>query len=175
VVFRAILVLLGAGLLWGGEALKPAPELKVALAEGGDFLMSKQRGKVVALAMVYTTCAHCQRTSQVLDKLYREYGGRGFQPVAVACNDGAELLAGAFARELQLGFPVGIGYPGLMFEYLGIAPRPIRLPVLVVIDRKGMIRWTFTGESPLFTNTETNLRKMLGPLLAEPKPGGKSR
>ncbi len=163
-------VLACAGALWAGEALKPAPELKVTLVDGSDFLISKQRGKVVALEMVYTTCPHCQQTSQVLDKLYREFGPRGFQPVAVACNEGAELLVGEFARELRLSFPVGIGYPGLIFEYLGIAPRKFRLPVLMLIDRKGMIRSTFTGEGPLFNDTEGNLRKELAPLLAEPAP-----
>lgn len=170
-MFRGIAILLCLGALAAGEqAPRPAPELKVTLADGGDFVLAKQRGKVVALALIYTTCPHCQNASQVMDKLYREYKPQGLEAVAVACNDGADLLVGEFVKEFDIAFPVGIGYPMLLFEALGSQPHPIRLPALLLIDRKGMVRATHTGEEQFFADLEGNLRQAIEPLLKEPGP-----
>lgn len=170
-MFRGLAILLCAGALAAGEqAARPAPELKVTLTDGRDFVLSKLRGKVVALHLVYTTCAHCQHACQVADRLYRQYKPQGFEPVAVACNEGADLLASEFAAQLNLSFPVGIGYPMLLIEMLGGIPRPVRLPGLLLIDRRGMVRETHTGEEEFFTDFEGSLRKAIEPLLKEPAP-----
>jgi hypothetical protein len=47
-----------------------------------------------------------------------------------------------------------------------IDPRPLYVPRLVLIDRAGMIRAEFSGESGFFTNAETNVRAELDKILA---------
>lgn len=149
---------------------RPSPELKVALTTGDEFRLSALRGKVVALEFIYTTCPHCQHTSQLLDKLVREYESRGFRAVAVAFNEGAELRAPEFVAEFEIGFPVGVCTYNKFFEYLGVPPRAVTLPQLFFIDRKGAIRASLPGDDPFFAHDEANMRAMIERLLEEPAP-----
>src|SRR5437660_6868446 len=73
-----------------------APEFVIHFPDGSQQLLSSYRGKVVALLFVYTTCVHCQHTSQVFTKLNAEYGARGFQPIDVAFNDMSNLFVKDF-------------------------------------------------------------------------------
>ena len=152
----------------GADLPKPSPELKVTLTTGQEFQLSSLRDKVVALEFVFTTCPHCQQLVQTTDKVLREFEPRGFRAVAVACNDGADLLAGEFAKQFGVTFPVGIGNVETMFTYIGTPPQPFRLPHLSFLDRKGMIQAQFTGENPFFTDEEANMRKMVAQLLGPP-------
>ena len=43
---------------------RPAPELVIKSATGQEQLLSKFRGKVVAVEFLLTTCPHCQKASQ---------------------------------------------------------------------------------------------------------------
>jgi peroxiredoxin len=146
---------------------RPSPELTVTLTTGEQFRLSDLRGKVVAVEFIYTTCDHCQHTSQTLDKLVRQYGPRGFRAVAVAFNEGAELRAPEFVAEFGIGFPVGIGTYDMLFAYLGVPPRAVALPQLFFVDRKGMLRAYYGGDDPFFVHDEENLRAMIERLLAE--------
>ena len=62
---------------------RPAPELVIKSATGQEQLLSKFRGKVVAVEFLLTTCPHCQKASQNLQKLYKELGPQGFQPCSL--------------------------------------------------------------------------------------------
>jgi thiol-disulfide isomerase/thioredoxin len=154
---------------------RPSPELKVTLTTGEEFRLSALRGKVVALEFIYTTCPHCQRASQILGKLVREYGPRGFRAVAVAFNEDAELRAPEFVAEFEIGFPVGIGTPATLFGYLGVPPRGLELPQLFFIDRRGVIRAHFGGDDPFFSHDEPNMRGMIERLLEAPARGRGTR
>ena len=65
---------------------RPAPELVINFPGGKQTLISSYRGKVVLCEILFTTCPHCQHESQLVSKLYQEYGARGFQPVGLAIN-----------------------------------------------------------------------------------------
>ncbi len=67
--------------LFGAEVPRPAPELVIRQVNGKQLLLSQYRGKVVALEFLQTTCPHCQTCSALLNKMYQEYGPRGFQPI----------------------------------------------------------------------------------------------
>lgn len=161
---------------------KPSPELKVTLTTGQEFQLSSLRDKVVALEFIFTTCPHCQKLVQTTAKLLQEFEPRGFRAVAVACNDGADLLAGEFVKQFGVGFPVGIGNVETMFGYIGSPPRPFQLPHLSFIDRKGVIQAQYTGRDAFFTDEEANMRRTVEELLGPPsartpkvKTSGKER
>src|SRR5208283_3827467 len=82
--------------LWAADIPRKAPELAVQLTGGGQILLSQFRGKVVMIDFVHTTCPHCQNASTIVERLYKEYGPRGFQPLGVAFNDNAALLVPDF-------------------------------------------------------------------------------
>ncbi len=145
---------------------RPAPELVIKAANGQEQLLSKFRGKVVAVEFLLTTCPHCQKASQNMQKLYKELGPQGFQPIGIAINDMANMLINDYAKQFNLTYPIGYANRDVATQFL---QHPIMMsmlmPQLVVIDRKGVIRHQFPGGDKFFENEEKNLRDVLLPLL----------
>jgi len=166
------LLLMGAlvGVLAGSAAEIPrkAPELVIHLPSGKDIKLSQFRGKVVALEFLLTTCPHCKRTSSTMERVYRDLGPKGFQPLGAAFNDGAEKLVAGYVQELGLTYPVGYTDRDTVISFL---QHPVMLtlwtPQLVLIDKKGMIRAQYPGTHNFFQNEEENLRFMVEKLLKE--------
>lgn len=139
--------------------------------------LSKYRGKVVALGFILTTCPHCQHTCQLLEKLYQEWGPRGFLPVAMAFNPMAQLLIDDFRKDFKLTFPV---YFGLREDVNAIAEfdpnQRLLVPQLMIIDRKGIVQFQTPEGGDERVADETKLRGLIEPVLlgkvsaAPPKP-----
>jgi peroxiredoxin len=147
---------------------RKSPEFTITEPSGKELLLSSFRGKVVVLAFVHTTCPHCQAFSMVLQKMQRELGPRGFQPIDVAWNPGAQSLVPMFVKGLNLTFPVGFSDWDPIMDFLGfsVMDRPV-VPLEVVIDRRGMIRAESppTGDADL--QDETKLKALVENLLNE--------
>lgn len=148
---------------------KPAPELVIRQVDGQQLLLSHYRGKVVAVEFLHTTCPHCQNCSSLLEKMYKEYGSRGFQPLGVAFNDMATLLVPDYVKQLGLTFPVGVGTRDEVVSYLEFPlVKPLFVPQLIFIDRKGVIRAYYPGGDKFYENEEANMRAQIETLLKEP-------
>jgi len=151
-----------------------APEFVIHFPDGSQSLLSSYRGKVVALLFVYTTCIHCQHTSQVFSQLNTEFGARGFQPLDVAFNDMANLFVKDFVKEFGVNYPVGFSPREPVLDYLGIPViERFVVPQIVWIDRKGNIRSQTPplGDDKLLK--ETYWREMIETLLKEPAESAK--
>ncbi|MBV9158020.1 MAG: TlpA family protein disulfide reductase [Acidobacteriaceae bacterium] len=137
-------IALAAASLFAADAntLRKAPELAFTIPEQGQKLLSQYRGKVIALEFILTTCPHCQAASRVMTKMQQEYGGRGFQALDVAINTSDEQLVQAFAKNFEVGFPVGYTPQDQMMAFMGftMADRFV-VPQLIFIDRKGFIHY----------------------------------
>jgi thiol-disulfide isomerase/thioredoxin len=163
-------------------APRKAPELAFTLpSQGGDRLLSQYRGKVVALEFILTTCPHCQAASHTMTKFQQELGPRGFQAIDLAINalddnhtpDQAASMTQAFTNSFGVGFPVGYIARDPMMSFMGfsIMERMV-VPQLVLIDRKGVIRY----QTPASSNNdewsklmnENTLHQHIEELLAEP-------
>jgi thiol-disulfide isomerase/thioredoxin len=118
-----------------------SPEFVIHLTNGKEMLLSSLRGQVVALMFVHTTCPVCQHASQVLTKLYYEYGPRGFQPIDVAFNSSANLYVPEFVKNFDIRYPVGFSTTEEVAEYLNFpAGERFTIPQIVWIDSSGYIR-----------------------------------
>src|SRR3954469_10565844 len=127
--------------LQGGPILRKAPELAFTVPGQGQKLLSQYRGKVVALEFIFTTCPHCQAASKVMSRFQREYGPQGFQAIDIAVNDNADLLVENFVKEYQVAFPVGWMSKDQMLSFMGFKDGRFVVPQMVLIDRKGYIRY----------------------------------
>lgn len=137
-------ILLVAASLMAADPTPPgrkAPELAFTVPGQGQKLLSQYRGKVVALEFVFTTCPHCQAASKVMSRFQREYGPQGFQAIDVAVNDNADLLVENFVKENQVAFPVGWMSKDQMLSFTGFKDGRFVVPQMVMIDRKGYIRY----------------------------------
>jgi AhpC/TSA family len=177
---RSIIVLAGAvalGALAADEP-RPSPPFLIQQTNGPEIALTKYRGKIVALAFIYTTCPHCQDLTRLLNPIAAEYTPKGVQFLECAFNQGAAQLVPAFVAQFQQPFPVGWADDAAVRVYLGysfIDQRPMYVPHMVFLDRKGMIRGDFPGESSFFQNPLVNIRAELDSLLKAAGPAAKKR
>jgi peroxiredoxin len=155
---------------------RKAPEFAVLMPSGGQLLLSNYRGKVVCLHFIFTTCSHCQAEARLMTQLYAQYGAKGFQPIAVAFNEGAASLVSDFVKSIGVTYPVGYSPRESVMNYLQLsAEARLSVPQLVFIDRKGMIRQQSLPLDDGVTPGEANVRAMLEKLLEEPATSGASK
>jgi hypothetical protein len=166
--------------LLAGDVVLPrkVPELAFTVPGDGQKLLSQYRGKVIALEFIMTTCPHCQAASHEMTKYQEEFGKRGLQVIDLAINalDGtggvseADEMTTRFKNNFQVGFPVGYLPRVQMMNFMGFTPADrMVVPQLVLIDRKGIIRYQTPAISgPAWDNVmkEPSLREHLEELLS---------
>jgi peroxiredoxin len=167
------LAALAALTLAAADVPRPAIDFTVHMANGKDVKLSDYKGKVVVVEFLLTTCPHCQKASQGINKVYRDLGPQGLQPIGVAVNDMANMLVDDYVKQFSLDFPVGWSGRDPVINFL---QHPVMMmmsfPNLVIIDRNGQIRHQYPGGDKFFENEEKNLREVLLPLLKAPAPAG---
>jgi peroxiredoxin len=172
---RAILaaLLLSVSLMPGANIPRQSPEYGFEVPGGKQVLLSQHKGKVIMLGFYLTTCPHCKDTVKVIEKLYKQYGSQGFQPLGVCINDMAKMLTPDFIKEQGATFPIGYGPRDAAYGYLQ-HPTMLQLymPTLVIIDRKGQITAQYMGGDLIFgkdlVEREKNLRKVVEDALKKP-------
>jgi thiol-disulfide isomerase/thioredoxin len=164
------------------DAPRKAPELAFTVPDQGTKLLSQYHGKVVACEFIFTTCPHCQAATKVMEKFQREFGPRGFQAIDVAVNDNADLLVQNFSKDFQVNFPVGWVLRDQMIAFMGWASQYFVVPQLVLIDRRGMIRYqTPAHEDENWDKLmkedalRQHIEELLGPPSASAKRGAETR
>jgi thiol-disulfide isomerase/thioredoxin len=153
------------------EPPRPSPPLAIERLDAPAVQLSQYRGKVVALALISTTCPHCQDLTRLLVTLSREYALRGVQFLECAFNDEAKPGMAAFLQQFQPPFPVGWTTHAAAMAYLQrtiLDTRPLYVPHMVFLDRRGMIRADYPGESDFMKDPATNVRAELEKLLKPP-------
>ena len=153
---------------------RPSPEFVINYPGGKQALLSQYKGKVVLLAIIFTTCPHCQATCQMISKLNTELGPKGFQPLAVAVNPMSLMLVNDFVRDFHVNFPVGASErdPALSYLQINGADRWV-VPQIVLIDRKGVIRAQTPPLGDEKMQEENHLRQLIENLLHEGTPTSK--
>ncbi len=145
---------------------KPSPAFTIQRIGSTPVQLSQYRGKVVALAIMMTTCPHCQNLAGLLSTINKEYEGKGVQIVGCAFNDGAQGLIPGFIEQTKANFPVGYCPRDAVLSYLNYSVlTPFYVPHMVFLDRAGVIRGDFPGESPFMTDPAKNVRAELDELL----------
>ncbi len=152
---------------------RQAPEFAIKMPEGGEKLLSSYRGKAVCLALFYTTCPHCQDMAKMLSsQIVPEYGPKGVQVIAAAFDPEAKTQVADFAKQYVKGFPIGYVDRGEVNEFLQKSVMTVLyVPIMVFIDRKGVIQSEYIGDQNFLADPAKNVRAELDKLLA--KPAGK--
>lgn len=167
------LTMLNVGVMPGATVPRTSPEYGFEVTGGKQVLLSQYKGKVVMLGFYLTTCPHCKDTVKVVEKLYKEFGAQGFQPLGVCVNDMSKMLTADFIREQGATFPIGYGARDMAYGYLQ-HPTMLQLyfPTMVLIDRKGTIIAQFMGGDLIFgkdlAEREKNFRKLIVDALKKP-------
>jgi hypothetical protein len=94
-----------------------------------------------------------------LSSLQKQHGLRGLQVLGAAFNNEAPTTTAGFVQKFKPAFPVGFVTRAEVVKYLGYKTlEEIYVPVLVFIDRKGMIRRQYFGDDDFFKAADKNIR-----------------
>jgi peroxiredoxin len=153
---------------------RPATEFTIQINNSKPLLLSQYKGKPVVLAFILTTCPHCQKAIACLSKGAADFAPRGLQVLAVAVDDAvAAKNVPGFIRTFHPPFPVGYTTDKNSVLDFMEHPRAVvpLMPMLVFIDKDGVIRAQLEGDSPLLEEKvmEDNLHKQIDNLLKPPK------
>lgn len=145
-----------------------AMNLTMTYENGQQGQLLAYRGKVVAVLFILTGCSHCQAVAKSIEKVYEAEKARGFEVIGIAVDQGAKDKLPVFRKEQQVTFPLAWDAPMAMFNFMQL---PImvgpKMPQLAFVDREGVIRSQYPGESAFFNDPvrEKNLRAEVGKLL----------
>ncbi|HEX4006429.1 MAG TPA: TlpA disulfide reductase family protein [Acidobacteriaceae bacterium] len=134
---------------------RPAPVFVRSGPGGARVDLAQDRGRVVLLNFWATWCAPCRTEMPRFAAWQKEYGPRGLRVVGVSIDD-SEPPVRAFLEKLPVDYPVVMGDRALAEQYGGV----LGVPVTFLIDRRGIIRGRFEGETDLRA-LETRMRRLL--------------
>ena len=134
---------------------KKAPEFARRDLTGTRIDLKSLRGKVVLLDFWATWCAPCLIEMPEFATWQREYGPRGLQVIGISMDDEAAPVRSLVAK-MKLNYPIAMGDARLGARYGGV----LGLPLIYLIDRNGVVRAQFQGETDVKT-IEERLKLML--------------
>ena len=136
-----------------------APDFTLPDPGGKKVSLENFRGKVVFLNFWATWCESCREEMPSMERLYREFKGKGLEIVAVNIKD-KRPAALAFVKELKLNYQVLMdpeGEVGLLYGAFG-------LPVTYLIDRKGVLLARLWGPADWYSPAA---RKLIAELVEQ--------
>ncbi len=174
-------ILLATATLYGADSTAPAsrpqiprkaPELAIQM-QGKQVLLSQYRGYICAVAFMSTTCPHCQHLAGVLAPIQQEYAPKGVQVLGVVFNPEANAELPNFSQAFAHGmFPIGMSTEPTVVEFVQHPPGIHYIPMMVFIDKHGVIRAQHLGidDGAFFTeNVEVqNIKGELDKIIKEP-------
>ncbi|MFD8691912.1 TlpA family protein disulfide reductase [Streptomyces sp. NPDC059651] len=153
----------------GGIATAPkgeradAPKLDGETLDGKKLDLADYKGKIIVLNAWGSWCAPCRLESKYFTKVAKETEGQGVQFVGVNTRDAERAQAISFEKDFGVTYPSFYDRTGkLLLRFPKGTFKLQSIPSTVVIDRDGKLAARFVG--PL---DDTNLHKMLDPLIAE--------
>jgi peroxiredoxin len=148
-------ILLGASGAATSPLNKRAPDFRRADLRNAPIHLKDFRGKIVLLNFWATWCAPCLYEMPRFVEWQTKYGTRGLQVLGVSMDD-SDSPVRTLNRKLHLNYPVMMGDERLGELYGGI----LGLPVTYLIDRRGVVRARFQGETDL-SKIEGQLKVLL--------------
>jgi thiol-disulfide isomerase/thioredoxin len=154
------------------EIPRQAPELLIQMP-GKVIQLSQYKGYICALAFMSTTCPHCQHMTQMLAAMVPEYSQKGVQMLGVTLNAEANTELPNFNKVFaHNAFPIGMSVEPIARKFLEHPAGMTYFPMIVFIDKKGVIRAEHLGATdPNFFDERVevqNIRFELDKIIAQP-------
>lgn len=125
-----------------GKALS-APDFTLRDLSGKRFALKQLRGKAVFVNFWATWCVPCREEMPQMEKLHREFKGRGLEVVAVNFREDKETVK-KFSDELGITFRILLDPDGAVSNEYGAWS----LPLSYFIDREGIFIGKVSGARP---------------------------
>lgn len=138
-----ICVFAASSLASSNMAGRPAPDFALKSSTGTNMRLSELRGDVVMINFWATWCGPCRQEMPLLDELYQRYNRVGFNLLGVNIDDDSNR-AMAMINELGVEFPVLFDARKEVSKMYDVDA----MPVTVLVDREGNIRYVHQGYKP---------------------------
>ncbi|MFN7993539.1 MAG: TlpA disulfide reductase family protein [Bryobacteraceae bacterium] len=144
-----LLILASAALMSASGELsgRRAPGFSLPDAHLQQRDIQDYRGKIVVLDIIQTTCPHCAKFSDILEKLHAKYGSK-VAILSIVNPPDNQSTVGKFAAEHKITTPILFDCGQASVSYLKATPQnpSISVPHVFLIDPQGMIRKDYAYE-----------------------------
>jgi hypothetical protein len=128
---------------------------------------TKPGAKLRIVAILSSTCEHCEETVVALSKLERQYRARGLRVYGALVDEEAPQQLPKFVAKTRPSFPVGTMSQDNTRRVadFGIQDHPY-VPILLFVDTSNIVRLQLFGDNPMMaSNMEKNIGSMIEGLL----------
>ena len=136
---------------------KAASDFVLRSLKQQNIRLSEQLGEVVVLNFWATWCGPCRQEMPLLDEIYLKYRRAGLVLLSINIDQDTE-------RAAEMATTLGVSYPVLMDTRNDVAKAYDigTMPLTVLIDREGTIRYVSEGYKPGYELRYTDeLRRLL--------------
>jgi peroxiredoxin len=120
------------------------PPYTLGAMDGRRVSAAEFDGQVVLVNFWATWCAPCREEMPMLQQVQERFDGQGLQVVGIALDDVAR--AREFAEKLGISYTILVGSADVMATGVIYGNQAGMLPYSVLVDRDGVISWTWLGE-----------------------------
>ncbi len=136
---------------------QPAPDFALRSLGDQNLRLSEHLGDVVVINFWATWCGPCRQEMPLLDEIYNKYKLAGLTLLSINIDDSAER-ASEMAQTLKVTYPVLLDERKEVSRAYDVGS----MPLTVLIDREGVVRYVSEGFKPGYEKRYTEqLRKLL--------------
>jgi len=138
----ALALCVTAGSVWAAPTLigKDAPDFVLKSLDGPNLRLSEFRGQVVLVSFWARWASDSREELPALDRIYTTYRHAGLVVLGVSVDEDARR-ARDFAGAMKVRYPILLDTdPDIGRDY-----QLERMPVTVLVDRAGVVRYTNVG------------------------------
>lgn len=119
---------------------QPAPHFKAITTTGQEVSLENYRGHVLLLDFFATWCIPCRTSVPHVVEMKQKYGKQGLQVLGLSVDDDGEQAFSSFVNENRINYPLAPASEAVQSAF-GIRS----VPVMYLIDRRGVVREIFRG------------------------------
>jgi thiol:disulfide interchange protein DsbD len=123
-------------------ASEPLPSVSLNLLNGGTLSVESLRGKVAVIDFWATWCVPCKAEIPAFNQLIKNYKDRGLEIIAVSLDEEGASKVKPFLKENPMNYTQVIGDQSTAKAF---NVDDSKLPVAVIIDKQGRIRFRHVG------------------------------
>ncbi|MBC7330545.1 redoxin domain-containing protein [bacterium] len=135
-----------------------APDFTLQSLDGKTYKLSDLKGKVVLIDFWATWCPPCQEELPIIEKLHKEFSGKGL--VVLGINDEDKVTLQQFVNQQKLTFTNLLDSEGAVAR----AYKVTSIPRVILVDKNGKIVKDITGYNP---QNEKILKELITKLLGD--------
>ena len=117
-----------------------APDFTLQDVSGKNVRLADLKGKVVLLEFWATWCPPCRDEIPAIERLHRQYGGKGLAILAISLDEGGWDEVKSFVAAHKISYTVLRGTEDVSTKY------KVRLvPAMFLVDKEGNIKKQYMG------------------------------